>query len=148
MISDPLTTSEVRLAIDKLSRYYQRRISDYDLELVSQMWIEDLGDRMGSEQFDVVVKRYRKHFNKFPRPADLILCMNDPRFTDQQPTADKVVLDGITGRYKWHDNPDGTEYISLKEFKRRNPDYAAKLARIGGGFNKIIQKFPREPGEE
>jgi len=53
-------------------------------------------------------------------------------------TKDKVVLDGITGRLKWHDDPDGTEYISIKEFRRRSPEYADKLDNLKGIFKKVI----------
>jgi hypothetical protein len=126
----PLLISDIRIALDQFSKYYQRRISDNDLDAVADMWHEDLIDHMDGNQFDVVARRYRKNFNRFPRPSDLILCLTDPRFTDQAMSKDKVVLDGVTGRYKWYDDPDGTEYMSLKEFKRRKPEYAAKLDRI------------------
>ena len=109
---------------------------------MAEMWHEDLSDIMDAEQFRITVKRYRKNFNRFPRPADLIACLNDPKYSTQVEFKDQIVPDKITGNMRWHDDPDGTEYISLSEFKRRCPEYAEKLKNIGGMFGKVVKEIP------
>jgi len=63
---------------------------------------------------------------------------------------DKLVPDKVTGRLRWYDDPDGTEYITFAEFCRRNPEYAEKWRRIktmnAKGGN--IEFCRREPGDE
>lgn len=110
------------------------------MQVVAEMWFEDLDGSMNASTFNEAVSYYRKEYNRMPRPADLIRISRDAGHQSQ--AFDKVVLDGITGRYKWHDDPDGTEYISLKEFKRRRPDYAKKLEGLGDRFGNLLKSLP------
>ena len=123
-----MDANEFEVEIFALHDYFQRKrpaISTIGL------WFEgckhiptDAADwirRWISKEFDSIPRNIAKAFN-----AGWYQWQRDK----QVATKDKVVIDGITGRYKWHDDPDGTEYISLQEFKRRNPEYAKKLDAI------------------
>lgn len=93
---------------------------------------------------DWICKWVQQEFDSLPRNIGKAFNAGWYQWqTDNNITAkDMVVLDGSTGRYKWHSDPDGTEYISLKEFKRRNPEYAKKLEGLGDRFGNILKGLP------
>ena len=131
-----MDSSTFKIEIKALHEYFQRKQPPRG---TVDLWFEYC-KHIPENAADWIRRWISKEFDSMPR--NIAKAFNAGWYQWQAANnvgaKDKVVIDGITGRMKWHDDPDGTEYISLKEFKKRNPEYADKIDKLKGIFKEVL----------